>query len=177
MKAPSGKAIVQFLPYRREGQIEIPDRYKPESCEAVVVDDSSGETKPGEKVIVSTMDGTYFEQGDVRYCTVKCESLFIRFTEDGNGRIATMEPLGKRVITTDEQAKDEVSGFHVPDAYRKPENNGIVLAIGKCRQEFNVGDKVYFEQKRAVQLKIDGKKAMLVPEKLIIGFTKMKEAA
>lgn len=74
MKALAGKAIVKFLPYRRDGIVEIPDSVEPPSIEAEMISDGGGkempEIQPGQIVFVSRMVGEYFNHDGVQYCRV-----------------------------------------------------------------------------------------------------------
>lgn len=79
IRAMHGFAIVWFLPYRRcSGVIEIPDSAKEQSVEAVIIHDNTGyELPPGTGVVVSRLDGEYFEVAGERLCRVKRESLLL----------------------------------------------------------------------------------------------------
>ena len=172
--AAPGKVIVKFRPYRRDGLIEIPDRHKPESCEAEIVHDSNGEWQPGLLVIVSTLDGTYWkpDEEEDRICTIKRQSVLMAFTEK-DGKIETIRPLQRAVITTFEEPAGEISGFAIPSQFQRYQNEGKVLATGPGDWEFREGVTIYFERIYATKLAIDGKKALYVPEKLIYGLQEM----
>lgn len=81
LKAMPGKAILWFLPYRRNtGALEIPEAFQPESVEAVVVHDNTGYgLATGTRVGVSRTqgDGTYFEICGTRFCSIKAEGLLL----------------------------------------------------------------------------------------------------
>lgn len=83
IQAINGCAIVWFLPYRRTaGVIEIPDKAKPESCEAIIIHDNSNHgLDPGVMVGVSRHAGTYFEFQGHRLCTVPGAALVLVNTE------------------------------------------------------------------------------------------------
>ena len=77
IRATRGYAIVAFVPYRRFGQIVVPDKHKEESCEAIMVDDATGYCLPaGTKVVCSRGDGTYFEVEGIRFCRIKARSMY-----------------------------------------------------------------------------------------------------
>lgn len=84
VKAIKGFAIVWFLPFRRgSGIIEIPDRHKDESAEAIVIHDNGRNAlDPGVKVCVSRHDGTYFnckgrDGREHRVCRVNGNSIVL----------------------------------------------------------------------------------------------------
>lgn len=80
LRAMRGCAIVWFMPYRREGLIEIPDKHKEQSAEALIIDDNTGYgLRAGTKVLVSRLkgDGEYFEVNERRLCRVKREGLYL----------------------------------------------------------------------------------------------------
>lgn len=84
LRALQGKAIVWFLPYRRtgEGVIELPEKFKDQSVEALIISDATGyKLDPGTKVIVSRFDGEYFEVNGVRLCRVDKKALTLIDTE------------------------------------------------------------------------------------------------
>lgn len=77
IRALPKKAIVKFLPWKREAVIEIPDSIQPNSTDAVVVSDGDGELPAGRRVIVSRMDGEYFDLGGEQLCTVPKDALLL----------------------------------------------------------------------------------------------------
>ncbi len=167
MKAISGRVIVKFRKYRREGVMVLPDRHMPESVEGEIVHDSEGEWEPGLQVICSRMDGIYHELDGVNYCTLKRKSVFMAFTEK-DGKIDTLRPLQRAVITTNEEPIRKDGGFFIPEMLTRFENKGKVLAVGPGEWDFSEGAVVHFDQKQAAAIKIDGRDAMYVPEKLIV---------
>lgn len=75
-----GCAIVLFEPYRRNGEIIIPEKHQEQSVEAKIIDDNTGHGLPtGTKVVVSRLkgDGVYFEVEGVRLCRVKRDGLIL----------------------------------------------------------------------------------------------------
>lgn len=83
VKALKGKAIVWFLPYRRSsGRIEIPDRHKDQSVEAIIINDNGEHgLSPGVLVGVSRMNGEYFQCQGHRLCRVDSSALVLVNTE------------------------------------------------------------------------------------------------
>lgn len=72
VKAPRGKAIVWFAPFRREGLIDIPDMDRPNSVEAVIVHDNTAYQLPnGIKVMCHPKAGYYWEHHGVKLCTIE----------------------------------------------------------------------------------------------------------
>lgn len=78
IRALPGKVIVKFKPYERDGLIELPDSVQLPSVEAEVVHDGDGELEAGTRVIVSRMDGEYFDLGGEQLCKVKKASLLMQ---------------------------------------------------------------------------------------------------
>lgn len=77
IRAVRGYAIVAFLPFRRFGQIVVPDRHQEESVEAIIVHDATGYgLVPGTKVVCSRGDGTYFEIEGIKFCRVKGKAMY-----------------------------------------------------------------------------------------------------
>jgi hypothetical protein len=83
IRAMKDRAIVWFLPYRRtSGVIEIPDKAKPQSAEAIVIDNNSSvPVGPGVMVCVSRHDGEYFEFQGHKLCRVKAGSMILVNTQ------------------------------------------------------------------------------------------------
>lgn len=80
IRAMRGCAIVWFMPYRREGLVEIPEKHKEQSVEAIVIDDKTGYGLPaGTKVLVSRLkgEGEYFELGGTRLCRIRRDGLYL----------------------------------------------------------------------------------------------------
>lgn len=83
IRAMRGHAIVWFMPFRREGVIEIPDKYKDESSEGIIIHDNTGHgLDPGVKVSASRLAGTYFsvrgkDGREHRVCTMPKDALIL----------------------------------------------------------------------------------------------------
>lgn len=81
VRAMRGCAIVWFMPYRRDGGvIEIPEKHREQSVEAIIIDDNTGYgLATGTKVLVSRLkgEGIYFEVQEVRLCRVKRDGLYL----------------------------------------------------------------------------------------------------
>lgn len=76
VKAPKGKAIVWFMPYRKEGLIDIPVIDRPNSCEGVIVDDQTGyNLAPGIKVMAHPKSGLIWHHHGVELVTVAADAL------------------------------------------------------------------------------------------------------
>ncbi len=168
IQAPRGKAIVKFHPYRRDGLIIIPDKFKPQAVEAEVIAHGDNTIEPGTNVIVSLMDGKYWDEGDEQFCTIKSESIYLIYTEK-DGKIDTVRPAGRCILTTNDEPIKSMGSFELPRNYYKPTNEGTVLAVGPGEWPIEEGDVVFFNQHEASKISIDGKEALFVPEKLIYG--------
>lgn len=76
VKAPRGKAIVWFMPYRKPGIIDISQVDRPNSVEAVVVSDNTDYQLPnGTKVLCHPKEGYYWEHHGVQLCTIVQASM------------------------------------------------------------------------------------------------------
>lgn len=77
IRALPKKAIVKFLPWKHPGLIQIPDKIHQESVDAEIVSDGDGELTEGKRIIVSRMEGEYFEHEGTIYCTVPKDALLL----------------------------------------------------------------------------------------------------
>lgn len=77
IRALPKKAIVKFLPWKHPGMIQIPDQFHAESVDAEIVSDGDGELPVGRRVIVSRMEGEYFEHEGTKLCTVPKDALLM----------------------------------------------------------------------------------------------------
>lgn len=80
LRAMRGCAIVWFMPYRYDGQIEIPEKHREQSVEAIMIDDATGYgLSPGTKVIVSrcVQGSEYFEIEGQKFCRVPRKALYL----------------------------------------------------------------------------------------------------
>lgn len=162
VKAPYGKVIVRFHPYRRDGIIEIPDRFKPQSVECTVISDSRGEWN-GLLAIASLTDGTYFDVDGEKYCVLQRKSILMFFTEE-NGKTATLRPATRGVIIEDRGRIEKIGSFFAPQNDNRFPPVGRVLAVGPGTWDFAEGDVVHFDRSKAVVIAIDGKRALFIFE-------------
>jgi hypothetical protein len=77
MRALPKHAIVRMLPWKRDGVISIPDKIHQESTDAEMVSDGDGEIPSGRRVVVSRMEGEYFERDGQKFCTVPKNALLL----------------------------------------------------------------------------------------------------
>lgn len=76
VRAPKGKAIVWFMPYRKQGLIDLSQVDRPNSVEAVIVHDNTGYgLQPGIKLLSHPKEGQYFDHHGVKLCTIKMASM------------------------------------------------------------------------------------------------------
>lgn len=82
LRALRNQAIVKFLPYKRTGDMIIPDTCAQVSIEAEVVSDGGGNDFPtlaaGVVVYVSRMVGEYFDFRGERFCRVPRSGLMMQ---------------------------------------------------------------------------------------------------
>ena len=89
----------------------------------------------------------------------------------------TLVPVGDNVVLKRTQKQTMVNGIYLPDSAQKRPNEGKVLAVGDgkllpdgTRKPMQVrdGDRVLFESYRAVEVQLDGKDYLIIPEDGII---------
>lgn len=179
IKAAPGKVIVRFRPYEREGKIIIPDRHKPESCEATIVSDGDGEWPEGQTCIVSIMQGEYFrldENSEDRLCHVKRSGVLMLTIRNGD-RTEKCWPAHRAILTTKEEPEKELAGGLIqwPQAFEKRRDYGTILAVGPGVLDLQEGDIAHFPWDKAMGFKIDGMDALLVYEKDVAGFSRVEQ--
>lgn len=76
LRAVKGHAIVKFVPYRREGTIQLVHRQV--SVEAKIIDDATNlKLRRGTRVTVSRLAGEYFDHDGQRFCRVPENALIL----------------------------------------------------------------------------------------------------
>lgn len=85
-----------------------------------------------------------------------------------------MRPLGDRVIIEPiEQEEVTASGLYIPETAKEKPQQGNVLAVGtgrtddegkKIPMELKAGDKVLFAKYAGTEVKMDGKKLLIMKE-------------
>lgn len=76
VKAPKGKAIVWFMPYRREGLIDIAPVDRPNSVEAVIVHDNTGYgLNPGIKLMAHPKVGLIWKHHGIELVTLPADAM------------------------------------------------------------------------------------------------------
>lgn len=175
IKATHGSVVVKFHEYRREGTIIIPDRFMPQPVECTVVSDSAGEWG-GLLAIASLCDGTYFKVDEVEYCVLKRKSILLLYTETKDGKVATLRPATRGVITDEPGRVDKVGSFFMPENDDRFPPHAKVLAVGPGRWDFAEGDTIHFDRSKAMVIAIDGKRALFMFESSIYAMEKQEAA-
>lgn len=90
-----------------------------------------------------------------------------------------IRPLGDRVIVEPiEQEEQTASGLFIPETAKEKPQQGNVLAVGEGRRDddgkridmdVKAGDKVLFAKYAGTEVKIDGKKLLIMKESDILG--------
>lgn len=93
--------------------------------------------------------------------------------------MANIRPLGDRVVVEPiEQEDTTVSGLLLPETAKEKPQQGLVIAAGRGRRDDNgalvemdvkVGDKVLFAKYAGTEIKMDGKKMLIMKEADILG--------
>jgi chaperonin GroES len=86
----------------------------------------------------------------------------------------TLQPLGNRVVVEPlEQEEVTAGGIFVPETAKEKPQQGIVKAVGpgdrdedgkRIAMEVKVGDKVLFAKYSGTEMKLDGKKLLVLRE-------------
>jgi chaperonin GroES len=89
-----------------------------------------------------------------------------------------LKPLGARVIVEPiEQDEKTASGIYLPETAKEKPQEGKILAAGpgdrdedgkRIPMDVNVGDKVLFAKYSGTEVKIDGKKLLIMRESDIL---------
>ncbi len=65
---------------------------------------------------------------------------------------------------------DKVSAaLVIPETSCLAPNEGVIVAVWRCRGSFKVGDRVMFAQDTDVSIKVDGVRYILVRERDLVG--------
>jgi chaperonin GroES len=93
--------------------------------------------------------------------------------------MVNIRPLGDRVVVEPiEQEDTTVSGLLLPETAKEKPQQGKVIAAGKGRRDdsgklieldVTVGDKVLFAKYAGTEIKMDGKKLLIMKEADILG--------
>ncbi len=91
----------------------------------------------------------------------------------------SIKPLGNRVVVEPiEQDEVTASGIVLPDTAKEKPQQGMVLAAGpgerdedgdRIAMDVKVGDKVLFAKYAGTELKLDGKKLLILRETDLLG--------
>lgn len=90
-----------------------------------------------------------------------------------------IRPLGDRVIVEPlEQEEKTASGIYIPETAKEKPQEGLVLAVGEGRRDedgervpmdVKTGDKVLFAKYAGTEIKVEGKKLLIMKEADILG--------
>ncbi len=93
-----------------------------------------------------------------------------------------IRPLHDRVVVRRvEEKKTTSSGLIIPDSATEKPSEGVVVAIGNGKKNDNgdtialdvtIGDKVLFAQYAGTEIKVDGKKLLIMKESDIVAVIK-----
>jgi chaperonin GroES len=93
--------------------------------------------------------------------------------------MAGIRPLGDRVIVEPiEQEEQLASGLYIPETAKEKPQQGNVIAVGEGRRDddgdriamdVSVGQKVLFAKYAGTEIKLDGKKLLILKESDILG--------
>lgn len=90
-----------------------------------------------------------------------------------------IRPLGDRVLVQPiEQEEKTASGLWLPEAAKEKPQQGMILAAGEGGRDDNgkriemdvkVGDRVLFAKYAGIEIKLDGKKIVIMKESDVLG--------
>jgi chaperonin GroES len=90
-----------------------------------------------------------------------------------------IRPLGDRVIVEPlEQEEKTASGIYIPETAKEKPQEGLILAVGEGRRDeegdripmdVKAGDRVLFAKYAGTEVKVDGKKLLIMKEADILG--------
>lgn len=91
----------------------------------------------------------------------------------------SIRPLGDRVVVEPiEQEEVTSSGLYLPETAKEKPQQGVILAAGLGRRDddgkridmdVKVGDKILFAKYAGTEVKMDGKKLLIMKEADILG--------
>jgi chaperonin GroES len=96
----------------------------------------------------------------------------------------SVKPLGNRVVVEPIEQEDvTASGIVLPDTAKEKPQQGMILAAGpgerdddgdRIEMDVKVGDKVLFAKYAGTELKLDGKKLLILRETDLLGIVEAK---
>jgi chaperonin GroES len=96
----------------------------------------------------------------------------------------SVKPLGNRVVVEPIEQEDKTAlGIVLPDTAKEKPQQGMILAAGPGERDDNgkriemdvkVGDKVLFAKYAGTELKLDGKKLLILRETDLLGIVDSK---
>ena len=89
-----------------------------------------------------------------------------------------LEPIKGRILVKPIKAKEETHhGIYLPDTSKKKVNEGKIIAVAEdTNEEVAVGDRVIFKEFSGTEVKIEGKKYILLNEEdLLVKYVELDE--
>ena len=96
----------------------------------------------------------------------------------------SVKPLGNRVVVEPIEQEDVTAlGIVLPDTAKEKPQQGMILAAGpgerddngkRIEMDMKVGDKVLFAKYAGTELKLDGKKLLILRETDLLGIVDSK---
>ncbi len=96
----------------------------------------------------------------------------------------SIKPLGNRVVVEPIEQEDVTAlGIVLPDTAKEKPQQGMILAAGpgerdekgnRVAMDVKVGDKVLFAKYAGTELKLDGKKLLILRETDLLGIVESK---
>jgi chaperonin GroES len=91
-----------------------------------------------------------------------------------------IRPLGDRIIVEPQEQEETIAGgmLVLPETAKEKPQQGLVLAVGAGRRDddgdriemdVKVGDRVLFAKYAGTEIKLDGKKMLIMKESDILG--------
>ncbi len=82
----------------------------------------------------------------------------------------SFKPLADRVLVEPSPAEEKTaSGIIIPDTAKEKPLHGTVIAVGTGKKELAPGNKVVYGQYSGTEIKLDGKKLLIMKEADIYG--------
>jgi chaperonin GroES len=90
----------------------------------------------------------------------------------------SIKPLGNRVVVEPIEQEDVTASGIVPDTAKEKPQQGMILAAGpgerddegkRIAMDVKVGDKVLFAKYAGTEMKLDGKKLLILRETDLLG--------
>ena len=93
--------------------------------------------------------------------------------------MATLQPMAERVLVKPIEKEEKTkSGIYLPDTAKEKPQEGKVLAVGpgkmsdegkRIEMDVKTGDRVLFAKYAGTEIKLDGKKLLIMKESDVLG--------